>query len=234
MKTVAIIPARGGSKRIPRKNLRPFCGKPIIAYSIETAKSTGLFDEVIVSTDDEETAETARRHGAATPFVRPPELSDDVTGVAAVVAHALRELAKQGEHPSEVCMIYATAPLMRARDLKAGCQRFRSFDGDFVFSAVAFDSPIFRAFGMEADGTAKMFWPEHYRKNSQDFPVAYHDAAQFCWGRREAMLEDDAVFFSSRSMPFVVPHERAVDVDTSEDWRFAELLYRALQSSGEL
>ena len=241
MKTVAIIPARGGSKRIPRKNVRPFCGKPIIAYSIEAARRTGLFDAVIVSTDDEEIAAIAKQYGATTPFMRPDEIADDMTGVRAVITHALRELEKEGERPAEVCMIYATAPLMQSADIVAGYEQFQACirlesvgkGADFVFSAAEFASPIFRAFGVRDDGTAKMFWPEHYRKNSQDLPAAYHDAAQFCWGRREAMLEENIIVFSGRSVPFIVPRYRVVDIDTPEDWRLAELLYRALNKTDQ-
>ncbi len=236
MNTVAVIPARGGSKRIPRKNVRPFCGKPIIAYSIEAAQQTGLFDQVIVSTDDEEIADVARQYGAVVPFMRPAAIADDSAGVMAVVAHALRELEKSGRRPAEVCLIYATAPLMQSSDITAGHEQFQACTQaesavkgiDFVFSATAFEAPIFRAFGVQSDGTAKMFWPEHYQKNSQDLPAAYHDAAQFCWGRREAMLEESVVVFSERSAPFIVPRYRVVDIDTPEDWRLAELLYRGL------
>ncbi len=230
MKTVAIIPARGGSKRVPRKNVRPFCGKPIIAYSIEAARQTGLFDEVIVSTDDEEIADVAGQHGAAVPFLRPAEIADDFTGVMDVVAHALRVLEKEDKRPAEVCMIYATAPLMRVRDIVAGYEVFQAGDKDFVFSATAFGSPVFRAFGVQPDGTAKMFWPENYQENSQDLPAAYHDAAQFCWGRRAAVMEKDAVVFSERSVPLLIPRHQVVDIDTPEDWRLAELLYQALQA----
>ncbi len=235
MKTVAVIPARGGSKRIPRKNIRPFCGKPIIAYSIEAARQTGLFDDVIVSTEDEEIAGVAKQHGASVPFMRPAGIADDVTGVMAVVAHALRELEKEGKRPSDVCLIYATAPLMRPGDIIAGYEKFQSCgeagEVDFVFSATVFASSIFRAFSVQADGTAKMFWPERYWKNSQDLPAAYHDAAQFCWGRRTAVLED-AVVFSERAVPLLIPRYRVVDIDTPEDWWLAELLYQALQADG--
>ena len=232
MKTVAIIPARGGSQRIPRKNIRPFCGKPIMAYSIEAAQQTSLFDDVIVSTDNEEIASVAEQYGASVPFMRPAETADSVTGVAAVVAHALRELEKKAECPTDVCIIYATAPLMRAQDIALGYDRFQICGSDFVFSATTFASSVFRAFGIEADGTVRMFWPEHYRKNSQDLPAAYHDAAQFCWGRRAAFLEN-AVVFSERSVPVLLPRHRVVDIDTSEDWQLAELLYRAQQKGGK-
>ena len=237
MNTIAVIPARGGSKRIPRKNIRAFCGKPIIAYSIEAAQRSGLFDDVVVSTDDEEIASVVKQYGATVPFLRPAGIADDVTGVMAVVAHTLRELDKTGRRPAAACMIYATAPLMRSADLAAGYEQFQACTGslgasqsgiDFVFSATEFASPVFRAFAVQDDGTAKMFWPEHYWKNSQDLPVAYHDAAQFCWGRREAMMQEDVVVFSERSVPFIVPRHRVVDIDTPEDWRLAELLYRGL------
>ena len=164
MSALAIIPARGGSKRIPRKNIRPFCGKPIIAYSIEAAQRSGLFDDVVVSTDDEVIASVAKKYDATVPFLRPAGIADDVTGVMAVIAHALRELGTE-KCPDEICMIYATAPLIRPDDIVAGHEKFQSCveekGVDFVFSATTFSSPIFRAFGIQDNGTAKMFWPEH-------------------------------------------------------------------------
>ena len=228
MSAVAIIPARGGSQRIPRKNIRSFCGKPIIAYSVEAARKTGLFDEIIVSTDDKEIAEVAKQYGASVPFMRAAAIADGVTGVMAVVAHALRELGE--DQYDNVCMIYAIAPLLRVEDIVAGFEKLQVCAGnvDFVFSG-ALAPVVFRSFGVQADGTVKMFWPEHYRKNSQNLPEAYHDAAQFCWGRRTAMLEEDAVIFSQRSVPLIIPRYRAVDIDTLEDWRLAELLYRGLR-----
>ena len=231
LKTLAIIPARGGSKRIPRKNIRLFCGKPIIAYSIGVALECGLFDEIIVSTDSKEIAEISTEFGANVPTLRPAEFSDDKLGVLEVVAYELRQLSSQNHHPSEICLIYATAPMIGADDLVKSCEIFRSSNIDFVFSAAEFLSPIHRAFTILSDGRARMFQPEYYKFNSQDLPRAYHDAAQFCWGRPSAILDPDAVVFSERSQPFVLPSNRVLDIDTLEDWQRAEWLYRAHRSA---
>ena len=230
MKTIAIIPARGGSKRIPRKNIRLFCGKSIISYSIETALESTLFDEVLVSTDDEEIATVSRQYGATVEELRPPEFSDDVTGVLDVVSHEIRQLAKRNLYPSDICLIYATAPMIRTVDLKKSYEVFKTSDVDFVFSAAEFGSTIFRAFTILDDGRAKMFQPQHYHSNSQDLPRAFHDAAHFCWGRPEAIMNPDAVVFSKRSKPFVIPTNLVADIDTPDDWVLAEWLFKAHKS----
>ncbi len=235
MKTVAIIPARGGSKRIPRKNIRLFHGRPIISYSIAAALESALFDVVMVSTDDEEIADISRRYGATIGELRAQDKSDDKTGVLEVIEYELRQLEKQNGMPSEVCLIYATAPMIRVCDLKNSYGIFRKNHIDFVFSATEYSSPIFRAFTILSDGRAKMFQPEYYRANSQDLPRAYYDAAQFCWGRAEAVLDRDAVVFSERAIPYVLPTNLVADIDTPEDWGFAEWLFqahRSLSSSG--
>ena len=226
MKTLAVIPARGGSKRVPRKNIRLFCGKPMISYSIDAALQSSLFDEVVVSTDDQEIASVSKQFGASVLYPRPDEISDDITGVMVVVAHALEQITKQGRHPNEVCMIYATAPMIRTKDLLKSYKKFQSTDKDFVFSAAEFAAPIFRSFTIQPDGSAKMLQPEYYQMNSQDLPPTYHDAAQFCWGRAEAIRDTNAVIYSERALPFVLPSYRVVDIDTPEDWQRAELLYQ--------
>ena len=235
MKTVAVIPARGGSKRIPRKNIRPFLGKPIIAYSIETARQTKLFDEIIVSTDDDEIAAVAKQCGASVPFIRPPEISDDQTGMTTVAVHAVRELEKTGGEISSVCLLHAAAPLMRPQDVIAGHEKLQAGGKniDLVFSATTFASPILRAFSVEGDGTAKMFWPENYEKNSQDLPVAYHDAAQFYWMTRDALFQD-IMIFSNHALAHLIPRHRVVDIDTPEDWRQAEIIFRGLGETGSI
>ena len=230
MNKVAVIPARGGSKRIPRKNIRSFCGKPIISYSISCALRSELFDEVIVSTDDDEIATIARNFGATVDELRPENISDDRTGVLAVVAHELLKLEEQGVKPFAACLIYATAPMIRDNDLIESFKVFEAGDIDFVFSAAEFSSPIFRSFTILPDGRAQMFKPEYYHSNSQDLPRAYHDAAQFCWGRPEAILDPDAVVFSERSIPYVLPANLVNDIDTPDDWQRAEWLYHAHQT----
>ena len=230
MKTLAIIPARGGSKRIPKKNIRLFFGKPIIAYSISAALECGLFDEVIVSTDSEEIAKISIECGANVPKLRPGIISDDNSGVLEVIAYELGQLSEKNYHPSEICLIYATAPMIRPDDLVMSYEIFRKNHIDFVFSAAEFASPIHRAFTILSDGRAQMFQPEFYEFNSQDLPRAYHDAAQFCWGRPSAILNPSTVIFSKCAKPFVLSSNRVIDIDTLEDWQRAEWLYHAHQS----
>ena len=229
MNTIAIIPARGGSKRIPYKNIRLFCGHPIISYSINAALKTGIFDDVIVSTDDEDIANVSREYDASVYELRPPEISDDKTGVLAVAAYELSRLAQKGETPDEVCLIYATAPFIRDQDIVSSYELFKSSQKDFVFAAAEYAAPVFRAFTILKDGTAKMLQPEYYHVNSQDLPTAYHDAGQFCWGRSQAIKEPEPIAFSERGMPFVLPAIRVVDIDTNDDWDRAEWLYKAHQ-----
>lgn len=224
---IAVIPARGGSKRIPRKNIRPFCGKPIIAYSIEAAQASGLFDEIIVSTDDAEIAEVARQFGATAPFVRPKEISDDHTGTAAVVKHAVTWFIERGDDITHVCCIYATAPLIEARFLREAHDALTSSDAAFAFSVTSYDFPIQRALRMTPAGRVDPFHPEHRLTRSQDLEPAYHDAGQFYWGTAAAFLEDVPIF-SERSVGVVLPRHLVQDIDTVEDWEQAEYMFRAV------
>ncbi len=226
--TIAIIPARGGSKRIPRKNIRPFCGRPMISYAIAAAQAAGCFEHIIVSTDDDEIAAVAREWGAETPFLRPANLADDHTGTTAVVIDAIQRLEALGLHADSYCCIYATVPLIRASDLRDAYQRLQQSDADFAFSAAAFGFPIQRALQLAANGCATPFWPENMAKRSQDLTPAYQDAGQFYWGRREAWLEGRGVF-DGNGLAHLLPRYRVVDIDTEEDWQLAELLYQALQ-----
>lgn len=232
MSAIAIIPARGGSKRIPRKNLKPFDGVPMIARSIRTALESGLFNEVIVSTDDEEIAEVAKAHGAQVPFLRPAALADDFTGTAAVIAHALDELR---ERPFEfACCIYATAPLLQARFLRKGSDLLRGHpDKSFAFSVSTFGFPVQRALTLDDQGALTPLYPQFRDSRSQDLAEAFQDAGQFYWGRRDAWLRGDALF-SSKSLPVVLPRYLVQDIDTAEDWKRAEYLYAALRAGGEL
>ena len=214
---IAVIPARGGSKRIPRKNIRPFCGKPMIAHSIEAAKVSGLFTHILVSTDDPEIAQISRDFGAETPFVRPPELANDHAATAPVIAHATRWAQQQGWTLDAVCCLYATAPFVQADDLKRGLALLNSSTWAYVFTATDFAAPIFRAFQQRPDGGAEMFFPEHFSKRSQDLPRALHDAGQFYWGRPDAWLAEKR-FFEPHSAPLLIPRWRVQDIDTEEDW----------------
>jgi len=226
--TLAVIPARGGSKRIPRKNIRPFLGKPIIAWSIAAARDSGLFDHVIVSTDDEEIAAVARQWGAQVPFMRPPELADDHAGTMEVTAHALRWAQEHGMKADPVCCIYATAPFVTAGDLRAAHRMLMEEGRDHVFAAAPYPYPIQRALRILEDGGVAMFQPEHAETRSQDLEPAWHDAGQFYWSRASAIMHDIPVF-SARAAALVLPPHRVQDIDTEEDWKRAEVLMRVLR-----
>jgi pseudaminic acid cytidylyltransferase len=225
---IAIIPARGGSKRIPRKNLRPFCGQPMLAYAIQAAQASGCFEHIVVSTDDAEIAAAARQFGAEVPFMRDPLLADDHTGTTAVTVDAIKQLESLGFSTDAYCCIYATAPLLQAADLAAAFQKLQGQNADYVFSAAAYGFPIQRALKLDAAGFALPFQPESIVKRSQDLEPAYQDAGQFYWGTRDAWLNGKGVF-SGTGIAHVLPRYRVVDIDTEEDWRMAELLYQALQ-----
>lgn len=224
---LAVLPARGGSKRIPRKNIRDFCGKPMIAWPIAAATASGVFDRIIVSTDDAEIAQVAEKHGAEAPFTRPAELSDDHTGTTEVIAHATRWAMDQGWEVTEVCCIYPTAPMVSPADIAEGLHRIREGGWSYVFTATEFAAPIFRAFRTTTNGGVEMFWPEHFTARSQDLPQALHDAGQFYWGRPEAWLAGERIF-AARSSPLIIPRWRVQDIDTPEDWLRAEAMFRAL------
>ena len=221
---VAVIPARGGSKRIPRKNIKQFCGKPIIAWPIEVAKQSELFDHILVSTDDEEIAKVAKACGAEVPFMRPAKLSDDYADTTEVIAHAISWMHKQQWQPKAVCCIYATSVFFIVDDLKKGFDALNTGNWSYAFSATDFEYPVFRSFRNHPDGGVEMFFPEHFKKRSQDLPVALHDAGQFCWGRPSAWLEKKRVFDSS-ARPILIPRWRVQDIDTEDDWKRAVLLF---------
>lgn len=227
---LAVIPARGGSKRIPRKNIRPFCGKPIIAWSIEAALQAECFDRVIVSTDDAEIAAVAAQRGAEVPFMRPAELSDDYSGTIPVIAHAIDWHRQQGMNPEHVCCVYATAPFVRAEDLRRGLDILLQKNGDYAFAVTRYSFPIQRAVRITAAGRVEMFHPEYFATRSQDLEEAWHDAGQFYWGRADAWLAGKPIF-SSDSFPVILPPERVQDIDTPEDWRRAEILFKALHET---
>jgi N-acylneuraminate cytidylyltransferase len=218
---VAVIPARGGSKRIPRKNIKQFFGKPMIAWSIEAAKKSEIFDRIIVSTDDNEIASIAKEWGAEVPFLRPGELSEDHTATIPVIAHAVDWLLNQGEELEAVCCIYATAPFVDENDIVQGYTELTSGNWAYTFSATDFSAPIFRSFKMTEAGGVEMFYPEHFDTRSQDLPEAFHDAGQFYWGRTESWLQDK-IFFSNESKPILIPRWRVQDIDTPSDWQRAE------------
>lgn len=228
---LAVIPARGGSKRIPRKNIRPFCGKPIIAYALEAAIESGVFDRVVVSTDDEDIARVACDAGAEVPFVRPKELAGDHTPTVPVVRHAIEWVAQNWGQVGNVCCIYSTAPFVEAEDIRHAYERLMTEGvNGYVFTATSFPFPIQRAFRIKESGYCEMFHPENYNTRSQDLEEAYQDAGQFYWGAAETFLSGK-FFFSNDSKPFVIPRHRVQDIDTLEDWDRAELMWRALREA---
>lgn len=229
---LAIIPARGGSKRIPRKNIKLFCEKPMIAWSIEAALQSGCFDQVIVSTDDEEIADVARRYGATVPFVRPAELSDDHTGTIPVIRHAIEWVNAQGQSVEQACCLYATAPFVSPDDIRRGLDTLLDTGSDYAFSVTSYAFPIQRAIRLNAEGRVEMFNPEHFNTRSQDLEEAFHDAGQFYWGKADAWLQGRMIF-SPASVPVALPRHRVQDIDTPEDWVRAEWLFKAMQAEAQ-
>lgn len=227
MSNLCVIPARGGSKRIPRKNIKDFCGKPIIAYSIQTALQSGLFDDVVVSTDDAQIAEVAKEYGASVPFFRDKSLADDFTGTTPVVANAIKEMQKLGKNYQFVCCIYATSPFLKDEFLKDAYKKLKESNKEFAFSICEFNAPIFRSFKKLEDSSVEMFWSENFNKRSQDLPKAYFDAAQFYFGRPDAFLNNLQIF-APHSIGIELPRELVQDIDTLNDWVCAQAMFKAL------
>ena len=223
---VAVIPARGGSKRIPRKNIKDFCGKPMIVWSIEVAKSSKLFDHIIVSTDDSEIAELAKKYGAEVPFIRPEELSDDYIGTGDVVRHTVEWVTKSLGRPEFVCTIYATAPFIKPTDIVKGLELLQENDCQIVFTVTSFPFPIQRAIKITENSRVQMFQPENFMTRSQDLEPSYHDAGQFYWSMTDAVLNNISAL-SEASIPLILPRHRVQDIDTIEDWQRAELMFKA-------
>lgn len=225
---LAVIPARGGSKRIPRKNIKTFHGKPMIAWSIQAALGSGCFDEVWVSTDDAEIAQVAQEYGAKVPFLRPEELSNDFATTADVMQHAVNFFENENEiRPDYVCCLYATAPFVIQQDLRNGLSLIQAERVDYVFSATTFPFPIQRAIKLTEQGHVEMFSPEYFNTRSQDLEEAWHDAGQFYWGTAEAWL-NKSIVFSDQSKIVELPRYRVQDIDTIDDWVRAELIAKTL------
>ncbi|WP_053155092.1 pseudaminic acid cytidylyltransferase [Pseudomonas sp. Pf153] len=225
---LAVIPARGGSKRIPRKNIKMFCGKPMIAWSIEAALESGCFDKVIVSTDDDEIARVSRQYGASVPFMRPAELSDDYTPTIPVIRQAIEWLKADGFEAQHVCCLYATAPFVSPEDLRRGLTILEQTGSQYAFSVTNYAFPIQRAIRLTEAGRVEMLDAEHFNTRSQDLEESYHDAGQFYWGVADAWLKGE-VIFSLESSAVLLPRHRVQDIDTPEDWLRAEWMYKALQ-----
>lgn len=225
--SVAIIPARGGSKRIPFKNVRPFAGRPMITWPLAAAITAGCFDRIIVSTDDEEIAAIARAHGAETPFMRPADLADDHTTTQPVVAHAIAALGLGSDVP--VCCIYPTAPFLLPEDLIRGLARLRDDDATFVLPVTPYPFPIQRAVRRDSMGRIAMLDPASFGTRSQDLEEAWHDAGQFYWATAQTWLSG-APIFGAGAVGLDLPPHRVQDIDTPDDWRRAELMHAALQA----
>ena len=229
MEKVAIIPARGGSKRIPNKNIKVFAGQPIISYSINAAKDSKLFDRIILSTDSKEIAEIGKSYGAEVPFMRPSELADDYTGTVDVLIHALNWLNVHDKFYNYFCCIYATAPFLNKVFINKAFDILRENKAVSAFSVTSYPYPIFRALKIDTNNRVKMFWPEHLHSRSNDLSEAYHDAGQFYWCDTKKFLKEEIVF-SSDSVPVILPRYLVQDIDTPEDWETAEKLFLTLKN----
>ena len=220
---IAIIPARGGSKRIPRKNIKMFAGKPMIAHAITTAQMSGLFDHIVVSTDDQEILNIAQEWGAETPFLRPNEIANDYTATVPVIAHGIQSCRALGWEIEQVCCIYPGVPFLQIEDLQGSLQMLLKSDMDYSFPVTAFPSAIQRALKRTDEGKMFPFYPQYELTRTQDLESAYYDAGQFYWGKDSSWLNNPRVH--SSGIGYVIPNWRVVDIDTSEDWKRAELLF---------
>jgi pseudaminic acid cytidylyltransferase len=226
MSNIAIIPARGGSKRIPRKNIKEFNGMPLLAYSIAAAKSSGLFQHIIVSTNDDEIAAVANAWGAETPFARPENLADDHTPTAPVIAHAINACIEKKIYAEYVCCIYPTCPFLNESDLFAALKRLKDSEADFSFPVAKYHSPIQRALKLIDGNKLEPFDINYELKRTQDLEPAYYDAGQFYWGSTISWLNMQSIYSNSIGLP--IPSWRAIDIDNQSDWDLAELIYCAI------
>ncbi|MBP5468022.1 MAG: pseudaminic acid cytidylyltransferase [Candidatus Riflebacteria bacterium] len=225
MNNLAIITARGGSKRIPRKNIRNFLGKPIISYSIESALQCGVFDEVMVSTDDDEIAEIAKKYGAKVPFKRSSETSNDTATTTDVILEVLREYKIRGVCFEYACCIYPTAPFITADSLKKGFEQMKESKTQAAIPVVKYSYPIQRALQIDSVGKLSMLYPEYSRSRSQDLTTSYHDAGQFYWFKVSA-IKPDMELLKMNASPIIIPETQVQDIDTEEDWILAEMKYK--------
>lgn len=224
MKNLCIIPARGGSKRIPRKNVKPFLGKPMLAYSIETALQSGLFDEIMVSTDDAEIADVAKQYGASVPFMRTAETASDFATTADVLKEVIAKYKELGLEFDNFCCFYATAPLVQSNDIISAFERLQNSDFTCVYPVVQFSYPIWRCLDIADDGTMTRHWPEHENSRSQDLPKEYHDSGTFYWYKTKEWLS------GKNKIGGIIVDEVAVqDIDNETDWKLAEMKYELLK-----
>jgi pseudaminic acid cytidylyltransferase len=224
---VAIIPARGGSKRIPRKNIKLFCGKPMIAWAIDAARKSGLFGHIIVSTEDREIAELSAQWGAEIPFIRPENLADDLTPTVPVVAHAVSHCISLGWDIDYACCIYPCSPLLRINDLVEVLDLVREQDVDFAYPVAEYAHPVQRAMRRLPGGKMQFIMPEFELMRTQDLEKSYHDAGQFYWGKASAWREQRKMHTGGLGLP--IPNWRVVDIDSMEDWKRAEMIFQLLK-----
>ena len=228
---VAVIPARIGSKRVKKKNIKIFLGKPMIYWAIQAAKKSKIFDMIIVSTDNNQIAKMARKFKAEAPFLRPKNLSGDKTPVSNVVAHSISWLKDNGYKPSYVCCIFATAAFVKSSDIKEGFKKIKKNKWNYVFSATNFSHPIYRSFQKKINGGLKMIFKKNYfGKNTQYFKESYHDAGQFYWGKASSWLKLKPIFSKSSTI-IKIPRLRAHDIDTIEDWKIALKIGQAVKKN---
>ena len=229
IRKLAIITARGGSKRIPRKNIRNFLGKPIIAYSIESAIKSGVFDEIMVSTDDDEIAEIAEKFGAKVPFKRSEATSNDTATTTDVIIEVLEEYKKHGQIFDYACCIYPTAPFIKPENLKTGLDKMIESKTEAAFPVVKYSYPVQRALEIGLDGRLTMLYPEHSRSRSQDLKAIFHDAGQFYWFKTSA-ITPDMELLKMKASPIIVPETVVQDIDTENDWILAEMKYKFMEN----
>ena len=227
---VAIIPARGGSKRILKKNIKNFCGKPIISRVINIAKKSKIFNKIIVSTDDKKIASISKKYKAEVPFVRPYSLANDKAATLDVIVHAIKWLISKGYRPTEVCCIYPTAPLTQIKDLKSSLKELKSGKWNYIFSATSFGYPIFRALKKNSKNNLKIVFSKKIHNRSQDLEETYHDAGQFYWGDAKTWLAKKKIL-SIKSKMILLPRWRVQDIDTIDDWKKAEIIYKLLKKN---
>jgi pseudaminic acid cytidylyltransferase len=227
MASVAIITARGGSKRIPRKNIKLFLNQPVIAYSIKSAIDSGIFDEVMVSTDDEEIAQISKTYGAAIPFIRSAENSNDHAGTAEVIIEVISNYRKLGKNFDIACCIYPTAPFVTSEKLRKAFSILQKENADSVLPITEFSYPILRSLKINGNGRIEMNWPEYYSSRSQDLPKSYHDSGQFYFLNVESLLQHKKLFMPG-SVPMIVPETEVQDIDNETDWKLAEMKYSFL------
>lgn len=225
--SICIITARGGSKRIPRKNIKEFCGKPIIAYSIEAALKSGCFDEVMCSTDDEEIAEAAKRYGASVPFMRSAATANDFATTADVLNEVVAGYQKRGKSFDYFCCLYPTAPFVSAERIRKGLEMMVAAKANGAMPVVQYSYPIQRALKI-SDNAISMREPEHLCSRSQDLEPMYHDAGQYYWYRTEAFKSNPNIMAIS-PLAIITPEEEVQDIDTPDDWKMAEMKYRLMQ-----